>query len=95
VPEADFLSVDAKVSPQDIDQLYIGQPASLRFSAFNQRTTPEIRGAVSRISADVTSDQRAGQNFYTARISIPPDELARLGNVKLLPGMPAEILAKT
>jgi HlyD family secretion protein len=95
VPEADFLSVDAKVSPQDIDQLYVGQAASLRFSAFNQRTTPEIQGAVSRISADVTSDQRTGQNFYTARISITPDELARLGNVKLLPGMPAEIFAKT
>lgn len=95
VPEADFLSVDAKISPQDIDQLYVGQAASLRFSAFNQRTTPEIQGAVSRLSADVTSDQRTGQNFYTVRISIPPDELARLGNVKLLPGMPAEVFAKT
>jgi HlyD family secretion protein len=95
VPESDFLSVEAKVSPQDIDQLYVGQSASLQFSAFNQRTTPEIQGAVSRISADVTSDQRTGQNFYTVRISIPPDQLARLGNVKLLPGMPAEIFAKT
>jgi HlyD family secretion protein len=95
VPESDFLSVEAKISPQDIGQLYVGQPASLRFSAFNQRTTPEIQGAVSRISADVTSDQRTGQNFYTARISIAADELARLGDVKLLPGMPAEIFAKT
>ncbi|HKS17932.1 MAG TPA: HlyD family type I secretion periplasmic adaptor subunit [Bradyrhizobium sp.] len=95
VPEADVLTVEAKVSPQDIDQLYPGQPASLRFSAFNQRTTPEIQGAISRISADVTSDQRTGQNFYTARVSIAPEELARLGNVKLLPGMPAEIFART
>ena len=95
VPEADTLSVDAKIAPQDIDQLYIGQEAGLRFSAFNQRTTPEIRGAISRISADVTADQRTGQNFYTARISIAPDEMVRLGNIKLLPGMPAEIFAKT
>jgi HlyD family secretion protein len=95
VPESDFLSVEAKISPQDIDQLHVGQAASLRFSAFNQRTTPEIQGAVSRISADVTSDQRTGQNFYTARISITSDELAKLGSVKLLPGMPAEIFAKT
>jgi HlyD family secretion protein len=95
VPEADMLTVEAKISPQDIDQLYLGQAASLRFSAFNQRTTPEIQGAISRISADVTSDQRTGQNFYTARVSITPEELARLGNVKLLPGMPAEIFAKT
>jgi HlyD family secretion protein len=95
VPEADLLTVEAKVSPQDIDQLYVGQPASLRFTAFNQRTTPEIQGAISRISADVTSDQRTGQNFYTARVSIAAGELARLGNVKLLPGMPAEIFART
>jgi HlyD family secretion protein len=95
VPESDLLSVEAKISPQDIDQLHIGQAASLRFSAFNQRTTPELRGAISRISADVTPDQRTGQNFYTARISITPGELERLGNVKLLPGMPAEIFAKT
>lgn len=95
VPEADLLTVEAKFSPQDIDQLYVGQVASLRFSAFNQRTTPEIQGAISRISADVTSDQRTGQTFYTARLSIPPEELARLGTVKLLPGMPAEIFAKT
>jgi HlyD family secretion protein len=95
VPEADLLIVEAKISPQDIDQLYLGQPASLRFSSFNQRTTPEIQGAISRISADVTSDQRTGQNFYTARVSITHEELARLGNVKLLPGMPAEIFART
>jgi len=95
VPEADSLSIEAKISPQDIDQLSIGQTASLRFSAFNQRTTPEISGAISRISADVTADQRTGQNFYTIRISISPDELARLGTVKLLPGMPAEVFAKT
>jgi HlyD family secretion protein len=95
VPEADALSVEAKVSPQDIDQLRVGQPAGLRFSAFNQRTTPEINGAISRISADVSTDQRSGQSFYTIRIAIPSDEIARLGNVKLVPGMPVEAFMKT
>jgi HlyD family secretion protein len=95
VPESDLLSVEAKIAPQDIDQLYPGQATSLRFSAFNQRTTPEIQGAISRISADVSPDQRTGQNFYTARITIPAEELARLGNVRVLPGMPAEIFART
>jgi HlyD family secretion protein len=95
VPEADALSVEAKVSPQDIDQLRLGQPAGLRFSAFNQRTTPEINGAISRISADVSTDQRSGQSFYTIRIAIPSDEIARLGNVKLVPGMPVEAFMKT
>ncbi|MEO8320189.1 MAG: HlyD family type I secretion periplasmic adaptor subunit, partial [Bradyrhizobium sp.] len=95
VPEADLLTIEARISPQDIEQLYVGQTASMRFSAFNQRTTPEINGSVSRISADVTADQKTGQNYYTARVAITPEELARLGNVKLLPGMPAEIFART
>jgi HlyD family secretion protein len=95
VPESDLLTVEAKTSPADIDQLYVGQPAGLRFTAFNQRTTPEIQGNISRISADVTSDQRTGQSYYTVRVSIPPDELARLGNVKLVPGMPTEVFART
>jgi HlyD family secretion protein len=95
VPESDLLSVEAKIAPQDIDQLFPGQPTSLRFSAFNQRTTPEIQGTISRISADVSPDQRSGQNFYTARVAIKADELARLGNVRVLPGMPAEIFART
>jgi HlyD family secretion protein len=95
VPEGDLLAIEAKVSPQDIDQLHPGQPAGLRFSAFNQRTTPEITGLISRISADVSADQRSGQNFYTIRIATNPEEIARLGNVKLLPGMPVEVFIKT
>ena len=91
----DALSVEAKVSPQDIDQLHLGQSAGLRFSAFNQRTTPELTGTISRISADVSADQRSGQSFYTVRIGIPSDEIARLGNVKLVPGMPVETFMKT
>lgn len=95
VPEADALSVEAKLSPQDIDQLHIGQSAGLRFSALNQRTTPEINGVVGRISADVTADQRTGQSYYTIRITIDAAEVARLGNVKLIPGMPVETFMKT
>lgn len=95
VPEADQLMVEAKISPADIDQLHIGQKASLRFSAFNQRTTPEIEGWISRISADVTLDQRTGQSYYTARVSIGPEELKRLGAARLVPGMPAEVFART
>jgi len=95
VPEADVLSVEAKVSPQDIDQLRLGQTAALRFSALNQRTTPEISGTVSRVSADVSADQRSGQSFYTVRIALVSEETARLGDVKLVPGMPVEAFMKT
>ena len=63
VPEADALTVEAKLAPQDIDQVRVGQTAALRFSAFSQRTTPELDGVVSRVSADLTTDQRTGAAY--------------------------------
>jgi HlyD family secretion protein len=95
VPAADRLTVEARVTPQDIDQVRVGQASALRFSAFSQRTTPEINGVVSRVSADVTTEQRTGLTYYTARIAIGSDELARLGDVRLVPGMPVEVFIKT
>jgi HlyD family secretion protein len=95
VPQQDNLSVEAKVNPQDIDQLQIGQKTLLRLSAFNQRTTPELNGVVSRVSPDTTTDQRTGQSTYTIRVSMPPEEIARLGDVKLIPGMPVEAFVQT
>ncbi|MDO8981244.1 MAG: HlyD family type I secretion periplasmic adaptor subunit [Afipia sp.] len=95
VPDSDNLSVEAKVNPQDIDQLRIGQKTLLRLSAFNQRTTPELNGTISRISPDTTIDQRTGQSYYTVRVSLPPAEVARLGDVRLMPGMPVEAFVQT
>ena len=95
VPEADNLLVEVKVNPQDIDQLQPNQKAILRFSAFNIRTTPEIEGVVTRISADTSTDQRTGQSYYTVRIAMPADQIERLGEVKLLPGMPVEAFMQT
>lgn len=95
VPDTDTLSVEARVNPQDIDQLRIGQNTLLRLSAFNQRTTPELNGTISRISPDTTVDQRTGQSYYTIRVSIPPEEVARLGEVRLIPGMPVEAFVQT
>ena len=95
VPEAAGLIVEARIQPQDIDQLRPGQIATLRFSSFNQQTTPEINGEVARISPDVTTDQKTGFNYYTVRIGVPPEELARLGAVKLVPGMPVEAFIQT
>jgi len=95
VPESDSLSVEAKIQPQDIDQVHIAQPATLRFTSFNQRTTPEINGEVSRVSADVTQDQKTSAYFYTVRISVSEAEMSRLGKVKLIPGMPVEAFVQT
>jgi HlyD family secretion protein len=95
VPDADALAVEVKIAPRDIDQVYVGQAASMRFAAFDQKTTPEIEGEVSLVSADLTQDQRTGTSYYTARVLLKPEEVARLGNAKLLPGMPVDVFIKT
>jgi HlyD family secretion protein len=71
VPSVDVLNVEARIQPQDVDQVYVGQKAVLRFSSFSQRTTPELNGLVQQISADVTEDQKTGAHYYTLRISVP------------------------
>jgi HlyD family secretion protein len=95
VPEADDLIVEVKLPPQSIDQLALGQRAVLRFSAFNQRTTPEINGNVVRISGDVVQDQKSGATYYLIHIATPLEEVARLEGLKLLPGMPVDAFIQT
>jgi HlyD family secretion protein len=95
VPTSERLTVQAKVAPQEIEQIHQGQRAALRFSALNHSTTPEIGGVVSLVSADLTVDQRSGQGFYTVRIAVADDELARLQGAKLTPGMPVEAFLQT
>jgi len=95
VPEADKLSVEVKVDPKDVELVEFAQPVLLRFSAFDQRTTPELNGTISRVAADTTVDQRTGQSYYLVRIAINPGEIDRLGAVKLTPGMPVEAFIQT
>jgi HlyD family secretion protein len=95
VPDADALAVEVKINPRDIDQLYIGQIAFLRFAAFNQKTTPEIEGDISLVSADLTQDQRTGTSYYTSRVALKPEEVAKLGAAKLVPGMPVDVFIQT
>jgi len=95
VPDQDSLKVEAKVAPQDIDQLHIGQPVTLRFSGLDQRTTPVISGTLTQISPDTTVDPKTEQRYYTVRVSLEPNEIARLGSVKIVPGMPVEVFVQT
>jgi HlyD family secretion protein len=95
VPRDDALIVEAKILPQDIDQVRMAQTAFLKFTSFNQRTTPEIDGEVSLIAADVSQDSKTGVYFYTVRISIPAEELPKLEGLKLVAGMPVEAFIKT
>ena len=95
VPQADELVVEAKVSPQDIDQVRVSQRVKLRFTALHQATTPELTAQVSRVAADLSKDQQTGATYYIARVTLPPSELAKLGGKDLLPGMPVEAYIQT
>lgn len=96
IPSDAELIILTQVQPADIDQIYVGQPATVRLSAFNARTTPELNGAVARIAPDRLIDPQSGFPFYEVEIDIPADELARLPDtLTLLPGMPAEAFMQT
>lgn len=95
VPVSDELTVEARIAPQDIDQIAAGQSVILRLSAFNQATTPELSGRLVTIAADLTTDEKTGFSFYTARVSLPRSEIVRLKGLALAPGMPAEVFFPT
>ena len=67
----------------------------MRFTAFSARATPEIDGVVSRVSADTTTEPRSGAVYFTVRIALPAEQIARLGAVRLVPGMTVEAFIKT
>lgn len=95
VPEDDGLVGDVKISPADVDQLRAQQPATIHFSAFDRATTPTATGFVKSISADLEEDRRTGALYYSVRIELPPEEVAKLGELKLMPGMPIEAFIQT
>lgn len=95
VPVSDELTVEARIAPQDIDQIAAGQDALLRLSAFNQATTPELAGRLVTVAADLTTDEKTGSGFYSAWVRLPRSEIARLKGLALTPGMPAEVFFPT
>ena len=95
VPRDDSLVVEARVRPGDIDVVHVGLSAKIIFSAFKSRTTPQIDGKVTRVTADALKDERTGEFYYLARVAADPAQLERLDNVILQAGMPAETLIIT
>lgn len=92
VPSQDRLMVEGRVRPTDIDNVFPGQEARLRFDAFSWRTTPELTGKVERVSPDAFQNRETGESYYVARIRAPEEELAKLGDVEVEPGMPVSIM---
>lgn len=95
VPEEDDLTIQAHIAPTDVDQVIVGRPAKLRLSAFNQKTTPELDGHIVHVSADVTVDPKTGHNYYIARLAMDEKSRHKIGDLKLLPGMPVEVFMST
>ena len=95
VPQTNRLSFELRVDPVAIDQVYLDQDARILFSAFNQRTTPELTGSVTRISPTSLIDEATGMSFYEIVVDILPEELSRLGDAELVPGMPVESFLQT
>lgn len=97
VPESDDLIIEAELSPNDIDRVAAGMSADIRFSAFKSATTPVIEGEIVNISADRLVNEQTGMPYYLARVEVTQVGVGKLatGELKLLPGMPAEVLVNT
>ncbi|MCW1400947.1 HlyD family type I secretion periplasmic adaptor subunit [Novosphingobium sp. MW5] len=95
IPQNDRMVVHAKVAPADIDQVEVGQAARIRFSGFNQQTTPEIQGVVTFVSADRSEDPRSGAPYYRVNVSIDAAAFERQAKLRVSTGMPAEAFITT
>ncbi len=96
VPQDRPLVIAAEVAPTDVDQIFVGQTVTLRFSALDQRETPELFGTVAQVSADAFEDETSRVSYYRAEIRLDPGEQERLPeNAVLIPGMPVESYIRT
>jgi len=92
VPRNESLIVEAKVRLTDIDNLTIGQEADILFTAF--KSSPVVLGKVNYISADAFEDKNTGMGYFKVKVTVSPEELNKLGDQKLQPGMPADVIIK-
>ncbi len=95
VPQDQPLVINARVAPIHIDQVRIGQAATLHFTALDQRRTPEVTGKITNLSADALVDPVTGEPYFAAQITPRSTDLDRLGGQALLPGMPTLAFIKT
>ena len=100
-PRADALIVEAKVAPQDIDQVAVGASVRVRIGAGNRRTTPDLEGKVTVLSPDLTREPEATpkgmqkEQYYLARVALSEADMNSTGGLQLVPGMPAEVYIRT
>jgi len=95
VPEGDKLIIEARIRPEDIDEVHAGLPVTVRLTGFNQRTTPQIDGTLSYVSADAFTDEHTNVPYYSARIEVNLLAHPDTANISLQPGMPASVMIVT
>lgn len=95
VPTSDDLAVEVRITPDDVNQVHVGQSAGFRLPALSARTTPELLGEVTQVGADAETEKQTGRTYYTVRLSLPPAQIARLNGARLVPGMPVEAFIRT
>lgn len=95
IPTGQGILFETRADPNSVDQIYVGQPVTLRLSAFNHRTTPDLEGKVVNVSPDVVEDEASGTAFYRVLVAAPRSELDRLGGLEVVPGMPVEAFLRT
>lgn len=92
VPQSSKLVIDARLRPIDIDTVFPGMQARVLLTAYRQRNLPQIHGVLRSVSADSLLDDRSGQSYFLAKVEVDRTSLAALGDIRMLPGMPAEIM---
>lgn len=95
VPQDRPLVISARLQPIHIDEVHVGQSVHLVFPAFSARTTPDIFGHVTKVSADAIVDQATNASYYSAQILIDPGEMEKIKHETLLPGMPVDAFIAT
>ena len=95
VPSGQTLIVEARIKPTDIDKLRVGQETRIRLSAFAQADVPEANGEIVGVSADALEDERTGEEYYLARVTLDQTQPEQVEQLELVPGMPADIFIVT
>ncbi len=95
VPSDKHLLINVRIDPLNIDQIYVGQSAFVKLTAFNSRIAPDLECRVLNVSADLVSDDRSGLSWYEVDLELQHSEMAKLGDLALVSGMPAEAFIRT
>ncbi len=95
VPADSALIIEARIQPSDIDDVYAGMSAEVQLTAYKRRVVPTVDGVLTWVSADRLTDDRSGEAYYVAYVEIDPESLAEVGEIRLYPGMPAQVMIAT